>query len=108
MSRCIKSITTEKEKNLFLVGTYNDIESSIILCDYDENTKHITHNEFHTSKNERIIDLYPSLFNKNIMLLQVFNSDKNVYGLKSLNYNFEDKKIEAEHLLDYNHKSIFE
>lgn len=108
MSRCIKAIPTEKEKNLFLVGTYNDVESSIILCDYDDNNKKITHNEFYILKNERIIDLYPSYSNKNIILIQIFNTEKNLYELKALNYDFDDNKVVAEHLVNFSKRSIFE
>jgi len=108
LSRCIKAVPTEKDKNLFLVGTYNDVESSIILCDYEENNKKISQNEFYVLKNERIIDLYPSTFRKNLILMQIFNIEGNYYELKALNYNFEEKSKVADQYFKINRKTIFE
>ena len=77
-----------------MIGVNSNKNSEIILTCFDEKVKKITTS--HTlNLDENIVDIYPSLCNKNLLFSQTFNTTSNNYRMNLIKYNFSEEKFEV-------------
>jgi hypothetical protein len=91
-SRCLKSVPSEKEKNEFFVGVNTNNSSQIILTSFDEKVNKILTPSC-INLEEKVVDIYPSLNDKNLLFTQSFCTTTNSYYMNLLKYDFSERKL---------------